>query len=372
LRRAPGPSLEDDRASDDVSADLAERLLWCCRHPSPTGEEATFASAVAARLAATPLAAPVERLGNSIVAELSRGTGGSRVVLFGHLDTVRAQHSAPPRREGDRLYGAGAADMKSGLALMLLLAESSFRPPVDLSLVFYAGEEGPFANNELGRVLAEVPALREADVAVALEPSDNRLELGCGGSVHARVTFRGRSAHSARPWLGDNAIHRGAALLARLAELAPEPREIEGMIWPAVTSATLAQGGSARNLIPDRFELNLNHRFGPDRGVADAERAIVELVGADAEIEFVDRSPPAAPRRDHPLIAAFVPAGVAGIAPKLGYTDVARFAALGVPAVNFGPGTQAQAHRDDEWTSLASLVDGWSILQRWLRRIAGR
>ncbi len=349
---------------------LAARLLWCCEIPSPTGEEAAFAEALATRLATARLASPLVRIGDSLLVELTRGTGGPHVVLLGHLDTVRTRHRTPPHAEGDRLYGPGAADMKSGLALMIELAEAPRRPAVDLTLVFYAREEGPFEANELGRVLAERPDLARADVAVALEPSDNRLELGCGGSLHATARFRGRSAHAARPWQGDNAIHRAAPLLARLAALPVEPHEIDGLVWPAVSSATLARGGTARNVLPDRFELNLNHRFGPDRTLADAERTIRELVGDEAEVEIVDRSPPAPPRRDHPLIAALAAAGVTGVAPKLGYTDVARFASLGVPAVNFGPGTQAQAHQDDEWTSLSSLAAGWAILTTWLDRIA--
>ncbi len=351
---------------------LAARLLWCCEIPSPTGEERALADALAARLAAARLAAPPVRIGDSLVVQLTRDTEGPRVVLLGHLDTVRTRHSGPPRVEGDRLYGPGAADMKSGLALMLDLAEAPRRPAVDLTLVFYAGEEGPFDANELGRVLAERPELARADVVVALEPSDNRLELGCGGSLHATIRFRGRSAHAARPWQGDNAIHRAAPLLARLSALSREDHEVDGLVWPAVTSATLARGGTARNVLPDCFELNLNHRFGPDRTLADAERAVRELVQDEAEIEIVDRSPPAPPLRHHPLIAALAAAGVTGVAPKLGYTDGARFAGLGVPAVNFGPGTQAQAHQPDEWTSLAALAAGAEILATWLERISAK
>ncbi len=349
---------------------LAETLLWLCRIPSPIGEEAALCDAIATRLSAASLAAPLRRYHDSLVVPLTRKTGGPHIALAGHLDVVRTSHDAPPRIEGQRLYGPGAADMKSGLALMLDLAESTDLPAVDLTLVFYAREEGPFEDNELGPVLAEDPELCHADLAVALEPSDNKLQLGCGGSVHATVRFRGRTAHSARPWQGENAIHKAAPLLARLGALEPERSEVDGLEWMRVTSATLAQGGRARNIIPDVFELNVNHRFGPDRTLEQAKATIVELVGQDAEIEFVDLSPSAPPLRDHPLVEALATSGVASVEPKQAWTDVARFAALGIAAVNFGPGVQAQAHQENEWTLLAPLDVGRAILHRWLDSIA--
>jgi succinyl-diaminopimelate desuccinylase len=275
------------------------------------------------------------------------------------------------RIDGDRLYAPGAADMKSGLALMLDLAEARERPRVDLTLCFYAREEGPYVENELGPVLEQHPELGRADVAIALEPSDNKLQLGCGGSMHATVRFRGRTAHSARPWQGDNAIHRAAGLLARLSALAPEPSVVDGMTWTNVTSATLASGGRGRNVIPDVFELNLNHRFSPDRSLDRAEEHLRALIAGDAELEIIDRSPSAPPHREHPLIAALASSGVLAIEPKQAWTDVARFAALGVPAANFGPGVQAQAHQRNEWTLLSQLEIGRDILARWLRAIAG-
>ncbi len=242
---------------------LAETLLWLCRIPSPIGEEAELCDRIAERLANAGLGAPVRRYDNSLVVPLRRGSGGPHVALAGHLDVVRTVHDAPARIEGERLYGPGAADMKSGLVLMLDLAETGELPAVDLTLVFYAREEGPFDENELGPVLASDPELRHADIAVALEPSDNKLQLGCGGSVHAAVRFRGRTAHSARPWQGDNAIHKAGRLLVRLGALEPERSEVDGLEWTRVTSATLAHGGRARNIVPDLFELNVNHRFGP-------------------------------------------------------------------------------------------------------------
>jgi succinyl-diaminopimelate desuccinylase len=259
--------------------------------------------------------------------------------------------------------------MKSGLALMLALAESDTLWTVDLTLVFYAREEGPYAENELGPVLAADPELGSTSIAVMLEPSDNKLQLGCGGSIHAAVRFQGRTAHSARPWQGENAIQKSAALLARLSSLEPVDDERDGLLWKNVISATMASGGRARNIIPDVFELNLNHRFGPSTSVEAAKQRVLQLVAAEAELEFVDVSPSAPPLRAHPLVSALAESGVVAVEPKQAWTDVARFAELGIPAVNFGPGVQAQAHQRNEWTLLSQLSGGLLVLQTWLGRI---
>jgi succinyl-diaminopimelate desuccinylase len=345
---------------------LADTLLWLCRVPSPIGEERELCDAVAERLGRVPLAEPIRRHGDSIVVPLVRGTGKPHLVLGGHLDVVRTQHDAPPRIEGDKLYGAGAADMKSGLALLLEIAERPVRPDVDLTLVFYAREEGPYAENELGPVLAAEPELTRAALAIMLEPSDNKLQLGCGGSLHATVTFQGRTAHSARPWQGENAVHKAFGLLSRLSALEPVTESLDGLEWKSVVSATLASGGRARNVIPDRFELNLNHRFGPSTSIEQAKANVESLVRGEAEVTFTDLSPSAPPHRTHPLVVALAASGVETVEPKQAWTDVARFHTFGVPAVNFGPGTQAQAHQRNEWTELSKLEKGSAILKRFL------
>jgi succinyl-diaminopimelate desuccinylase len=351
--------------------DLAESLLWFCRIASPIGEERALCDAVVERFARVPLAAPVRRYGDSIVVPLVRGSGRPHVVLAGHLDVVRTVHDAPPRIEGDKLYGAGSADMKSGLVLMLDIAERSVRPSVDLTLVFYAREEGPFAENELGRVLDEDPEITKADFAIALEPSDNKLQLGCGGSLHATVTFNGRTAHSARPWQGENAIHKASGLLARLGALAPQTELVDGLEWRSVISATMGSGGRARNVIPDKFELNLNHRFGPRTSIEQAQANVTALVAGEADVTFTDLSPSAPPARENSLVQALADSGVLAIEPKQAWTDVARFHAAGVPAANFGPGTQAQAHQRNEWTHVPGLAVGQAILERFFAKIAG-
>ena len=351
-----------------MSASLDDTLLWLCAIASPIGEERALCDAVKARCEKLPLAAPVRRYGDSIVVPLSRGTGGPRIALAGHLDTVRTENG-PARLEGDRCFGAGASDMKSGLAVMLVLAEELPRERLacGLSLVFYAREEGPFAENELGPVLEQDPELGSVELAVCLEPSDNKLHLGCMGSIHATVTFEGRTAHSARPWEGESAITKAAGFLAEIGARPPRESVIEGLPYRSVTTITQARdGGRGRNVVPDRFILNLNHRFAPDRTAEQACDDVRALVGDRARSELTDVSPSAPPSASHPLVQALVAAGVRGVEPKRAWTDVARFAARGLAAVNFGPGENAQAHQKNESTSLALVEEGLGIVSRWL------
>jgi succinyl-diaminopimelate desuccinylase len=291
------------------------------------------------------------------------------VALVGHLDTVRTENG-PARIEGDRCFGAGSSDMKSGLAVMLVAAETL--PLADLgcelTLVFYAREEGPFAENELGPVLERDPELGAVDLAVCLEPSDNKLHLGCMGSIHATVTFAGRTAHSARPWEGQNAVTRAGAFLAELDALRPRESVIDGLTYRSVVTVTQARdGGRGRNVVPDHFVLNVNHRFAPDRSLEEARSDLLALVGGRANVEFVDLSPAARPEAGHPLVRALVASGVRAVEPKQAWTDVARFAQQGIAAVNFGPGENAQAHQKNESTSLTLLHEGYAIVERWLR-----
>lgn len=355
------------------SSRLAETLLFLTSIPSPIGEERALCDAVLDRLESVRLDAAPRRYGDSIVVPVRRGTRGPKIALLGHLDTVRTQHDGPPRIEGDKLYGPGAADMKSGLALMLDLVESGFADDLalDLTLVFYAREEGPFEENELGRVLEEDPELRHIDLAACLEPSDNKLQLGAVGSIHAELSFRGRTAHSARPWQGENAIQKAGGFLTELSERKPRDVVLDGFLYRTVTSCTMAHGGRARNIIPDSFTLNVNHRFAPDTTLDEAKQDLEAMVSGRAEIRFIDLSPSAPPHALHPLVKALRESGVIAVEPKQAWTDVARFAAMGTPAVNFGPGEQAQAHQRNEWTSLAKLEEGAEILRRWLARCGG-
>jgi succinyl-diaminopimelate desuccinylase len=350
---------------------LDDTLLWLCSIASPIGEERALCDAVQARLANAAPCSPIRRYGDSIVVPVARATGRPHVALVGHLDTVRTENG-PARIEGDRCFGSGASDMKSGLAMMIALAETFDRTALgcDLTLVFYAREEGPFSENELGPVLERDPELEKVDLAVCLEPSDNKLHLGCVGSIHATVAFVGRTAHSARPWEGENAITKAADFLAEVGKLKPLESVIEGLTYRSVTTVTQARdGGRGRNVVADRFVLNLNHRFAPDRTIDDATGHVRALVGNRAEIEFTDVSPAAMPSASHPLVRALITAGVRAVEPKQAWTDVARFAARGIAAVNFGPGENAQAHQKNESTSLVLLHEGYAIVTRWLSSI---
>ncbi len=365
------PVTRSSMLATTLSQRLDETLLWLCSIPSPIGEERALCDALQNRLEKVPAVGQIERIGDSLVVPIASADPGGdkpRIALAGHLDTVRTENG-PARIESARCYGAGASDMKSGLAMMVVLAET-VRPSslaCDLVLVFYAREEGAYADNELGPVLEKSRALDAVSLAVCLEPSDNRLQLGCCGSVHATLTFVGKTAHSARPWEGENAVYAALPLLGELAARPPKESVVGGLKYRTVTTVTQAKdAGRGRNVVPDRFVLNLNHRFAPDTPLEQAKRDVLEIVGGRAEVEFTDLSPAAEPVGDHPLVRALVASGVRTIEPKQAWTDVARFAARGIPAVNFGPGENAQAHQKNESTSLTLLHDGYIILKRWV------
>jgi succinyl-diaminopimelate desuccinylase len=275
-----------------------------------------------------------------------------------------------PHRDGDRLVALGSSDMKSGLAVMMELAERLPRDEraFDLVLVFYSREEGPFEENELADVLREVPALRESSLAICLEPTSNKLQLGCVGSIHATLTFQGRAAHSARPWQGANAVHAAGPLLAHLASLPPREAVSGGLAFREVMTVTRIEGGRARNVVPDRCTLNLNYRFAPDKSLdvaVEDVKALAERFGAD--VVFTDLSPSCPAYADHPLVQRLVSRTGAAVEPKQAWTDVARLAAAGIPAVNFGPGSPEQAHQAGECLELPQLARCYELLAEWMR-----
>jgi succinyl-diaminopimelate desuccinylase len=353
----------------DIRAYLEQTLLALTSIPSPIGEEKALCDYVEARLAPRFPAGAVTRFRDSLIVRARPNPGRPRIALVGHLDVVRTQHDGPSRIEGERLYGAGAADMKSGLAIMIGVVERMELAslPCDLTLIFYEREEGPFDENVLGPMLLEFPELHRFDLAICLEPSDNRLQLGCMGSLHATVVFEGRTAHSARPWEGENAIIKAAAFLAELGARLPAEVTADGMLFKEVMTPTLASGGRGRNVVPDRFELNVNYRFAPGKTPDQALAELVAMVAGRATVKATDLSPAGRPHRAHPLVQKLAAAGVVAVERKQAWTDVARFDQIGVPAVNFGPGLNAQAHQPNEYTELPLLVTGYHIFERFLR-----
>lgn len=339
-----------------------DTLGWLVDIPSVTGSEERICDEIEGRLLARFDRGEVLRVGDSLVA--GRRTGGPLVLLVGHLDTVPSQGQGPARVEGGRLHGLGAADMKAGLSVMLHLLED---PSVaagghDVVGVFYAGEEGPADLNALEDVLTDVPWLSEATFGVVLEPSDGEIQLGCNGVVNARVGFRGRSAHSARPWWGENAITKAGAWLAAMHRREPVPYLIHGLEYREVFSVTKGTGGIATNIIPPSFDLNLNYRFNPGRTVPEAIAELEAVCAGADEVEILDTAPAGPVDASHPLVSALRRASGAALSAKQGWTDVARLGVHGVPAVNFGPGRAAQAHQADEWVALDEVTLAYESL----------
>jgi succinyl-diaminopimelate desuccinylase len=354
-------------------ADQRERLLRWLRllvdASAVTGQEQQLATDLASSLGA---AHPVVRVGDSLVVGEPSGERPC-IALVGHLDVVPPTDEDLPLRveevDGRQVaYGRGTSDMHSGNAVALELFTEHATvtdPTVDVVLVLYAREEGPAEDNELADVLDQVAWLRDVDLAIVLEPTDGQVQAGCLGGLHATVTFTGRQAHSARPWHGRNALTAAGPFLAALDALEPEPVDVDGIRYLDVWSATMAHTDSARNVIPGSFTVNLNLRFAPSRDGAAAEVELRERIGAwtadlndvTVDVTVIDVAPPAPPRLDAALIKRLLTVTGAQVAAKQAWTDVARFAEIGVPAVNYGPGRTDQAHQRGEHVELDALVD---------------
>jgi succinyl-diaminopimelate desuccinylase len=306
----------------------------------------------------------VTRRGNTVVARtlLDRG---ERVVLAGHLDTVPVNDNLPARRDESRLHGLGACDMKGGVAVALRLAATMPVTNRDVTYLFYDCEEVEAERNGLQLLSQSRPDLLQADFAILMEPSDGVVEAGCQGTLRVDVTTRGRRAHSARSWTGVNAIHGAAEVLARLDAYEPRRPVIDGLEYHEGLNAVFISGGVAGNVLPDVCTVSVNHRFAPDRSVDEAHRHVREVFDG-YDVELSDAAPAAMPGLSVPAAAAFVEA-VGGTAnPKFGWTDVARFSGLGIPAVNFGPGDPHLAHRQDEFVPLEQVRTVERQLRGWL------
>jgi succinyl-diaminopimelate desuccinylase len=348
---------------------LAARTLELCRIPSVIGNEGAIADHVEKWGRAHFPADRVYRLSQTLVFGKPRIDSRPTVGLFGHLDTVPAHPSDPePHIDGDYVIGLGASDMKGALAVMQLLVEKhdQAKLPFNLVYVFYEREEGPYLENGLGPLFEARRDLEQLDFAICLEPSDNNIQMGCCGTLQAKVTFHGKSAHSARPWQGENAIHKAGPLLTKLLATKPVEVELQGYKFREVMNATIANGGRARNVIPEAFTMNINYRFAPNRSLDDAQAQVRELVGDAATVEFTDLSPAGPVFADHPLLKRLQDRTGAITESKQAWTDVARLGLHGIPAVNFGPGESAQAHQARERVPIARLVEGYQLMERFL------
>jgi succinyl-diaminopimelate desuccinylase len=307
----------------------------------------------------------VERVGDNLVARTQLGRP-TRVVLAGHTDTVPANGNAAARIDGDVLWGLGASDMKGGVAVHLALARALAEPAVDVTYVFYAGEEVAAEHNGLGHLVRDRPDLVAGDVALLGEPTGGELEAGCQGTMRLEVRLRGQRAHTASPWTGRNAVHRLGALL-REVDAFPERRPvIDGCEYREALSAVFVEGGVAANVVPDLATVTLNRRFAPDR-TKDEARAEIEALLAPVledgdEVELVDVAEGARPGLDHPVLQRLVGHHGLRVSAKLGWTDVARFAQLGIPACNLGPGDALLAHQAGERVTRAALDRTYEVL----------
>lgn len=338
----------------DLSTPATELTAVLVDLESVSGNEAAITDAVETALRRYP-SLSVQRLGNVVVARTELGRP-ERVVLAGHLDTVPIAGNLPSTVVDGRLFGCGTSDMKSGVALQLraahLVGSGALEPAVDLTWFFYDCEEVEAERNGLRRVAAEHPELLRADLAILLEATNGVVEGGCQGTMRAVVSLTGRRAHSARSWLGVNAIHLAAPVLRRLADYAPAVVDVEGLTYREGLNAVAISGGVAGNVIPDGCQVTVNYRFAPDKSEAEAERQLRTVFDGFA-VEIVDSAPAARPGLDQPLVRRAVAAFGGQVEAKLGWTDVARFSGLGIPALNFSPGDPNLAHRADESVDLA-------------------
>ena len=329
---------------------------------SVSGNERKIADAVEAALLPTELS--VSRIGNTIAARTDLGRS-RRVVLAGHLDTVPLADNFPSTVDGDLMFGCGTSDMKSGTALALHLAVTLAAPRYDVTYFFYECEEVEAARNGLAVVARERPDWLTADFAVLLEPTYGAVEAGCQGTMRAVLGTRGRRAHSARSWLGMNAIHAAGDVLRRLAEYEPRRVAIDGCEYREGLNAVRIRGGVAGNVIPDTCEVEVNYRFAPDRSEAAAAAHLTEVF-AGYPVEVTDSAPGALPGLTAEPAREFIAAVGRPPTAKFGWTDVSRFAALGIPALNYGPGDPNLAHTREERVELAKIESGAAVLRKWL------
>ena len=360
----PSPSQSDPSTGQR----LAQKTLDLCSISSVTGDEKEIGDWLENWLQQFP-SFEYERVGHSFAV---RGPWRNRpkIALVGHTDTVPPHPGDPaPKMTDTQVIGLGSSDMKGGLAIMMALIEDldPDEVPYDLAYVFYDAEEGPFSQSGLGPLLDSVQWLKEIDLGFCLEPSDNVVQVGCVGTLHAKIEFQGKSCHSARPWQGENAIHKAGAFLETLHALDPNEVEVDGFVFHEVMSVTMAQGGRARNVIPNSFEISLNSRFAPGKSLERAQADVLERVGDLAKVEFTDLSPSGRVVTDNSLFQRFLTQTNVEVTAKQAWTDVARFTEADIDAVNFGPGLSSQAHQAAEYIDIDLLTESYTLFLDFLQ-----
>ena len=351
----------------DTSLGVIELTEAICNIESVSGNETALADAIESALSAAGHL-EVIRDGDAIVARTNLGRA-RRVVIAGHIDTVPLADNLPVSRRSidgvEVLWGRGTVDMKAGVAVQLKLAVELASPNVDVTWVFYDHEEVEASLNGLGRISRNRPELLEASFAVLCEPSSSQVEGGCNGTMRVEVRTSGVKAHSARPWMGENAVHKAGQILSKLASNQPDEVEVDGLVYRESLNAVLISGGIATNVIPDETVITVNYRFAPSKSEAEAFDYLKSFFDG-FEVELKDSAAGARPGLDLPEAAAFVIATGSTAKPKYGWTDVARFSALGIPAVNFGPGDPNKAHADDENVPVEQITSAFEALRKWL------
>ena len=347
----------------DLTTDVVSLTAALVDIPSESLDEQVIADLVEAALSHLPHL-EVVRDGHTIVARTSLGRP-ERVVIAGHLDTVPANGNLPSRLEDGILHGLGTCDMKGGVAIALMMAATVPEPVRDITYVFYEGEEIAAEHNGLGRLARERPELLAGDFAILMEPSNAGVEAGCQGTMRAEIRTAGERAHSARAWMGSNAIHALAPVLDGLNAYVAREVEIDGLTYREGLNAVAISGGVSGNVVPDEAVVTVNYRFAPDRSEEQAHQHLQETFEGFG-LTITDSAPGALPGLSHPAAAAFVEAVGGEVHPKFGWTDVAQFTLLGIPAVNYGPGDPTFAHKADEHVPVEHLHRVRDRLEKWL------
>lgn len=351
----------------DTARRLAQTTLALVDTESISRNEGAIVEVVAAMI---DTRVPVLAEDDSLFYAPTRMEGRPLVVFAGHLDTIPPLDNLPGRIENGAVHGLGASDMKGSLAVMIELIRrlDSEQPEVaiDAAFLFFAREELPLDASPISGLLEASAALRDAHLVVVMEPTANEIQLGCLGNLNADVTFEGSSSHSARPWLGNNAIHRAIQALQTVAASSAKEVTVDGLSFFEVVNVTGITGGIARNVIPDEVTCHLNFRYAPNQSAEEAEQRLRSLVGHGASVEIVGNAPPGRVATDNPLVGRLRVSSGAAVGPKQAWTNVAEFSAVGIDAVNFGPGVPEYAHRADEQVSIDALVQSLSSLERFV------